>query len=274
MKIHDLEANTTIITLKKSESRYYSVLPLGDSLISAGDDDGSLFVWDTRTPEAPVFFSKDCEQYISDIDGKYEAKRLIVCTSGEGTLTAYDLRANKMIEPQSELFEAGFQCVKLHEINKKTLVGGEDGAIYVFNQNEWAHTSGKFAIHEDARNRGKCSVDAIEVIPDTNTFMAACSDGRMRSFTLWPHQVLSETVLCKRSPLESIHVNPNETKSEFVVAGETHINIVQYNMKDESDSSGEDSSNSEERRKKSKQDTDPKAKKSATQSDDYLKVFE
>lgn len=258
-------------------------MPLSNNIICAGDDDGSVFVWDTRTPDQPVFSSNDCEQYISDIDGKFEARRLIVCTSGEGTLTAYDLRANKMIEPQSELFEAGFQCVKMVELNKKVVIGGEDGAIYVFNHNEWAHTSGKFAISDDLRNRGKCSIDAIEMIPDGSIFLAACSDGRMRSLTLWPHEILSETLLCKRSPLESIHINPNEGKSELIVCGENYIDIVGFEERSSSNdeipgkdykSTTEDSESEEDNDEKEGGDKNEQtAKKLKTDNEDYLNIF-
>lgn len=223
----------------------YSVKPFGQNIVCAGDDDGALFVWDSRIPHQPIFSSHDCEQYISDIDGKYEARKLIVCTSGEGTLTAYDMRAKKMIEPQSELFEAGFQCMRMVDLNKKVVIGGEDGAIYVFNQNEWAHTSGKFSVSNDVQNRGKCSIDCLEVLPDESTFVVGCSDGKLRALTLWPHQVISETARCRKSPLESLHLNPIEGKSELLVCGENNIEIVSYQQKEDGGESDSDTSYSE-----------------------------
>lgn len=244
VKIYDLDTNQNVLTLKRDDQEkdtFYSVMPLGNNLVTAGDDGGKLFVWDTRTPEKMVFSSSDCDQYISDIDGRYEGRK-IVCTSGEGTLTAYDLRANKMIDPQSELFEAGFQCVKLVDFNKKVVIGGEDGAIYVFNQNEWAHTSGKFPISDDTQNRGKCSIENIDVLPDSSIFLTACSDGRMRSLTLWPHQVLSETILCKRNSLDTLHVNPHSNKSEIVVGGDKFLNLVSYEEKSDDEDEDEDGS--------------------------------
>lgn len=286
VKVHDLNSNQTINTLKRHDDKpptLYSLMPLSTNIICAGDDDGSIFVWDTRTSDSkPTFTSSDCGQYISDIDGRYDSRRLIVCTSGEGTLTAYDLRTNKKIEPQSELFEAGFQCVKMVELNKKVVIGGEDGAIYVFNQNEWAHTSGKFAISDDTRNRGKCSIDGIEMIPDSSVFVAACSDGRIRSLTLWPHRLFDETVVCKRSSLESIHINPNEGKLEMVVSGENYINIVNYEEKSsdeelsESDShiNGNNTDSSAESGDGEKRErTDASTKKLKTNNEDYLNIF-
>lgn len=233
VKIHDLESNETLMTLKRNDdlkSTFYSLTPFGNNVICAGDDDGSVFVWDHRAQQQPIFSSSNCEQYVSDIDGRYEAKKLIVCTSGEGTLTAYDLRNMKMVDPQSELFETGFQCVKW--TGNKIVIGGEDGAIYVFNQNEWAHTSGKFAISDDPQNRGKCSIDAIDVLPGGSVFLSASSDGKIRSFTLWPHKILGEKYLCKKRSLESIHVNKNEENPQIVVAGDEYLSIVNYTEKE------------------------------------------
>lgn len=296
VKIYDLNASKTVHKLKRDDQEkttFYSVFALGNNLITAGDDGGKFFVWDVRTPNQIVFSSHDCDQYISDIDGRYEGRK-VVCTSGEGTLTAYDLRANKIIEPQSELFEAGFQCVKMFETNRKVVIGGEDGSIYVFNQNEWAHTSGKFALSDDSQNRGKCSIEGIDLLPGTSVFVAACSDGKMRSFTLWPHEVLTENILCKRNSLDTIHVCPHESKPEMVVGGDKYINILQFEEKsdddeqsksepDESDSS-KDSSSSEEGgsgQRKPKQtrpandgDESTKSnKKLKANTDDYLNIF-
>lgn len=268
---------------------FYSVKPFGHNIISAGDDDGNIFLWDTRTPEEPIFSACDCDQYISDIDGNYENRKLVICTSGEGTLTAYDMRAKKMIEPQSELFEAGFQCVKLVDLNKKVVIGGEDGSVYVFNQNEWAHTSGKFSLGNDSQNRGKCSIDGLDMLADQSTFLVACSDGRMRALTLWPNQILSETIVCKRKPLESIHVNPNYSRPEIVICGENYIDVMEYKEKDaaesesESESHGESSKTTPSAVSTDESDHDnaqqqraiePKStKKLKTNTDDYLNIF-
>lgn len=282
VKVHDLTSNQTTHTLRRDDDKtttFYSVKPFGDNIISTGDDDGGIIVWDTRTPEKPIFTSNDCEQYISDIDGKFESRRLMVCTSGEGTLTAYDLRSNKMIEPQSELFEAGFQCVKLVDANKKVVVGGEDGAVYIFNHNEWAHTSGKFALSSDTYNRGKCSIDCLDLLNDNSTFLVGCSDGKMRALTLWPHQVISETVFCRQTSLESIHVNPNEGQSNFVICGENLINIVDY--EDKSETSSDEDSLSESNKMSTAESNDAGAdtmqeeskQKLKTDTEDYLQVF-
>lgn len=282
-KIHDLTTNQTTHTLKRDDSKattFYSVRPFGNNIIGAGDDDGGIFVWDSRTPAMPIFSSNDCEQYISDIDGKFESRKLIVCTSGEGTLTAYDMRANKMIEPQSELFEAGFQCLTLTDVNKKVVIGGEDGAIYVFNQNEWAHTSGKFAISSDAQNRGKCSIDCLEMMKDNSTFLVGCSDGKMRSLTLWPHEILSENTFCKRSPIESIHINPRTERPNLILSGDNYIDIVNYIEQDEQEDDVEKSAECTTNKRTQISSVDQEAsteeqisKRLKPVNDDYLEIF-
>lgn len=285
VKLYDLVSNQISHTLKRNDelrTTFYSVKPFGSNIISAGDDDGGILVWDTRTPSEPIFTSNDCEQYISDIDGKFETRRLMLCTSGEGTLTAYDLRAMKMIEPQSELFEAGFQCMKVVDSNKKVVIGGEDGALYVFNHNEWAHTSGKFSISSDLQNRGKCSIDCMDTIFDDSMFLVGCSDGKMRSLTLWPHRVIEETVFCKRSSLESIHVNPNEGQTEMVISGDNYINLVEYQEKSDDDAEDDNESESEQTdssldddmtKKESPKNHEDTTKKLKPNTEDYLNIF-
>lgn len=286
VKVYDLASNETTCTLKRDDGKkvqFYSVKPFGHNIISSGDDDGGIFVWDKRTPNEPIFSAYDCEQYISDIDGKFETRRQMLCTSGEGTLTAYDLRAKKMIEPQSELFEAGFQCMKLDNDNKKVVIGGEDGALYVFNQNEWAHTSGKFAISSDVQNRGRCSIDCIDTIPGSSIYLVGCSDGKMRSIRLWPHQVISEKAFCGKSSLESIHVNQKSDRTQIVISGENLLNIVEYRERsdDESETCSEQTDTSDEDdgsvRNVEEQDSlnqNPlRKKKFETDIEDYLNVF-
>lgn len=293
VKVHDLNTNQTTHTLKPAElkTQFYSMDILNNDMVCAGDDDGRFLVWDLRTPGEPVFTAKECDQYISDIDDRYEAKKLVACTSGEGTLTAWDLRQLKMIEPQSELFEAGFQCLRFTH-NKKIVIGGEDGAIYVFNQGEWAHTSGKFAISDDTRNRGKCSIDALEILPTNDSmFLVACSDGKLRSLTLWPHTILSEKTLCNKSALESLHFNNN---SQLVVCGDNHIQVVNCEESEEveeddsseASKSSSDMSNEEDdtnetgqakgdkvKMNKSSGETKHESKRPKLDTDDYLNVF-
>lgn len=292
VKVHDLDATATIHTLKRNDDQkttFYSVTLLSNNIICAGDDNGKVFVWDTRTPEKPIFSSCDCEQYISGIDGRYEGRRIFVCSSGEGTLTAYDLRANKMIEPQSELFEAGFQCVKMVDANRKVVVGGEDGAIYVFNQGEWAHTSGKFSFTDDPRNSGKSSIEGIDVLPDNSTFLTASSDGRLRALSLWPHKVVGSKTVCKRNSLDTIQVSPHDGGLEVLVGGDKYINLLSYEDKPEDDDSGSDSSSSGESSDDENDGSDVErangktrphthlnnnSKKLKANTEDYLNIFE
>lgn len=288
VKIYDLVTEKTTHMLKRDDGKpvpFYSMTAFKEHVISAGDDDGALFVWDTRTPNELVFSTYDCQHYISDIAGDYDVKKLIVATSGEGTLTAYDMRVKKMIEPKSEFFGAGFQCLKMLDLNKKLAIGAEDGAIYVFNQNEWAHTSGKFAVTDDLQNRGKCSIDCIDLMPDKSTLVVGGSDGKMRTVSLWPHEVLTEKSYCRRMPLESIHVHPKDGQSEILVSGGNYINIVKFEEPEDDDNADKTETiaqvgtkNETEKRPAdgSAHDTSStrnQQKRPRTNFDDYLQVF-
>lgn len=62
-----------------------------------------LQVWDTRT-RACTMELKECEEFISDmaIDKNH---KLLLATSGEGTLTVFNIRQKKLLL-QSELFDS------------------------------------------------------------------------------------------------------------------------------------------------------------------------
>lgn len=246
VKVYDLETNTSTYKLIRDDdlkTSFYSLKSLANNFIAAGDDDGHLMVWDTRTSNnKPLFKASDCDQYISDIDAQYEGRRLIVCTSGEGTLTAYDMRNRKMIEPQSELFEAGFQCLRLDNLHKKVIVGGEDCALYIFNQDEWAHTSDKFAL---ARN---CNIECLDMNSESLIF-AGCSDGRVRVARLWPHIIISS--YRARAPIDSVQAHSE--LQQLIACGENYLNVINYEEVEE------DSEEEEKEKKKKTNETSSKS---------------
>lgn len=243
VKIYDLATSTNKFMLKRNDdknARFYSILLFDSSLVCAGDDEGEFFMWDTRTEgDRPVMQAKKCDQYISDMDADRN-KKIVMCTSGDGTLTAFDVRMKKMIEPQSELFEAGFQCLKYMELNEKVVVGGEDGSLYVFKNGEWGYTREKVPVTTLARSRGKsCSVDCIDILSGTS-IIVGCSDGRLRALNLYPHKILKESIISHKISVEALHVNPN--LNIIATCDENMINLIDYVEDADEDNDGDGAS--------------------------------
>ena len=135
LKILDLNTGQVLRKIDNSGQKIYSMLIIDGYLLCIGDDSGLFKVWDYRIDRGIYMESNECEGYISDLDID-DSKRTVLATSGEGTLSAFNIRAKRM-EHQSELFDAGFQSVRYMEDKGKVVVGTEDGAINIFNVNEW-----------------------------------------------------------------------------------------------------------------------------------------
>ena len=67
-------------------------------------------VWDMRQNKA-VMDVKEHEEFISDMDVE-KNKRYLVATSGDGTLSAFDIRKHKL-KLQSELFDSELLSVAI-----------------------------------------------------------------------------------------------------------------------------------------------------------------
>lgn len=138
VKLYDLDGGKLIRKIDNDGVKIYSLLIVDNFLLCTGDDEGRFKLWDYRVKRGVAMELKESEDYISDLDMD-SAKRIVLGTSGEGTLSAFNVRAKRLEPPQSELFDAGFLSVKFLESRKKVLVGSEDGALNIFNIGEWGN---------------------------------------------------------------------------------------------------------------------------------------
>lgn len=177
---------------------------------------------------------KQCEDYISDLHID-SGKRIVVASSGEGTLSAFNIRAKRMEEPQSELFDAGFQSVRYMEGKEKVIVGAEDSAINIFNIGEWGNISDRFVIKgTSTRGEGACSIDNIEIVNEDHVVVGS-SDGKLRFVSILPNKVLCE--ICSHSnPIECVAVNVQD--SFIVSTNDNLLNIFKYAEVEKGNSSG------------------------------------
>ncbi|XP_067136859.1 WD repeat-containing protein 55 [Centruroides vittatus] len=199
IKIVDMNAGSlSHKIIKAHESPIYCLLPIDDYLLATGDDNGNFKVWDFRRKTA-IMENKQCEEYISDmvID---EQRRIIAATSGEGTLTAFNIRARRM-ELQSELFDSEFLSAAVVKNGRKVLVGTGEGAINIFNWGEWGNISDRFPGHPE-------SVDRIIAI-NNNIVCTGSSDGKIRAVHMFPHRFLGIVGDHEDFPIESLSVSNN-----------------------------------------------------------------
>jgi len=203
VKIYDLDTAKSIRKIEHGDSKIYSLLVLDNFLLCTGDDEGCFRLWDYRVNRGGAAMEmKQCEDFISDFDVDRD-KRLVLASSGEGTLTAFNIRAKRMVEPQSELFDAGFQAVRFAEDVDRAVVGAEDGSINLFKLNEWGNIIERFPLVK-GRRQTSFSIECIERI-SAKVFVAGCSDGIVRSFSINPNRAL-KIVETHETPVECIAI--------------------------------------------------------------------
>ncbi|OTF76204.1 WD repeat-containing protein 55-like protein, partial [Euroglyphus maynei] len=206
IKITDLNEGKFLRKISNGTKKIYSLLVVDDYLVCIGDDDGNFKCWDYRV-ERPVHMSvNECDNYISDL-AVDPNKQLIFATSGEGTLSAFNIRSRRLEPPQSELFDAGFQSVRYLEEKNKIIVGCEDGVINIFNNNnEWGNISDRYPIRQN--NSGQSSIDCMEIIDDEQNIIAfGTSDGTIEIISLFPHKHHETLMENSETGIECIDVN-------------------------------------------------------------------
>jgi hypothetical protein len=206
VKLYDLNAGTTIRKIDNKKTKIYSLRVVDNFLLVTGDDEGWVKLWDYRVNRGCCMELKECEEYVSDLDTNSE-KRLLLASSGEGTLTAFNIRAKRVEPPQSELFDSGFQSVRFLEERNKAVVGAEDGALNIFNVNEWGNISDRYPIPGSSRGHMNCSIDSIELIGDS-VIAIGCSDGKVRAVNILPNQVVGE-VTSHDTAVEAMAIRPS-----------------------------------------------------------------
>ncbi|CAG2101172.1 unnamed protein product [Medioppia subpectinata] len=205
VKLLDLNTGQVVRKIDNCGQKIYSLLIVDNYLLCIGDDTGVFKGFDYRIDRGVYMEVKECDEYISDLDID-ESKRMVVATSGDGTLSAFNVRAKRM-ELQSELFDAGFQSIRYMESKGKVVVGAEDGALNIFNVNQWGNISDRFPIRGNTtRGQGMCSIDGIELIND-ETIVVGSSDGKLRAVSVQPNKVIATIDDCVSDP-QNIQKHP------------------------------------------------------------------
>lgn len=226
VKVTDMKEQKVVRKLEADGvKKIYSMLVVDDYLVCAGDDSGRFLLWDYRV-ERPIHMNEHkCEDYISDLDIDNRAK-IVVASSGEGTLTAFDVRSRKMKEPQSELFDSGFTCVRYLEEKDKVITATEDGVMNIFNINGWGNISDRFPVKQN--NTGECSIDNMELLDDEEgVFVIGCSDGKLETVSLFPHKVRN-CITHEPSGIETLDVN--QITKRIVATYDNKVKIFGYEI--------------------------------------------
>lgn len=163
------------------EDPIYTLTVIDENLIASGDDEGTVRLWDIRIKGSdPVFSLKEVEDYITCIITNSQ-KRLLVCTSGDGYMTTFNIASKKMYV-QSEPYEEELTCAGIFRNESKVIVGSSKGNFYTFN---W----GEFGFHNDAFSGPTTPISMM--IPITERIaITAGEEGVIRAMHLVPGRIL------------------------------------------------------------------------------------
>lgn len=174
---------------------------LTDSLVLAGDDDGTLHAIDLRQRKK-IYSISEQSDFITSIEIGNSASPLktVIACSGDSTLAAYDLRmvADSPKRKQDRLVamsdeqENEINCAILMNDGSHLLTGDAGGVVGIWKQGFWGDLKDRFPLYPKADGDGAHAIEAMIKI-DEKKFLTATSDGIIRCCNLFPNEV--ETIV-------------------------------------------------------------------------------
>ncbi|EDR10266.1 uncharacterized protein LACBIDRAFT_189769 [Laccaria bicolor S238N-H82] len=175
-------------------------------LISTGDDDGVIKLWDPRQQECVREYTQHFD-YITDFLWLDDKKQL-VATSGDGTLSVMDVRSKKP-EPFAQSEDQDDELLSIVAIkgHSKIVVGTQLGILSIFNRSKgWGDCVDRVPGHP-------LSIDALCNLPPglpnvdpTSTVLTGSSDGYVRAVQILPTKLLGVVADHGEWPIERIAV--------------------------------------------------------------------
>lgn len=233
ISISDVETGKAIGCKKSAHNNPTNCLSLyNNSLLLTGDDEGFVRVWDVREKMDCKYSFEEHGCYVSDMCC-VEDKKTVLVTSGDGTLSTYDLRKGKL-EAMCDPMEEELLCVETLKNGKKVVCGTSSGALEIFSWEMFGQSDEHFLGHPD-------SVDTICKV-DENTICSGSSDGIVRLLSIHPNKLVGVIGQHRGGPVECVRYSPH---SQHIVScgHDGFVRIWDKDIKfDDDDSDNEDDS--------------------------------
>ncbi|KAI0795776.1 WD40 repeat-like protein [Abortiporus biennis] len=261
--LHTIDTTTgTVIEFRKAahDVAINRIKRLTPNLLSTGDDDGVIKLWDPRKPDPLRAYTHHFD-FISDFLW-LEDKKQLVATSGDGTLSVIDVRSKKT-EPFAQSEDQEDELLSLLAIKggQKIVVGTQIGILSIFNRKSgWGDCVDRIPGHPH-------SIDALCSIPSyypssDSTFLTGSSDGLLRAVQLFPTKLLGVVADHGEFPIERIAVDRDGEGRWVGSVGHdeilklTDLKEVFEDEDEEKDEGEGDDDSEEEKRKAGSDDSD------------------
>lgn len=152
---------------------------VSENYIASGCDKGCVKVWDTRTFSS-IMEMDDCKDYVSDMEVDKEGRRLL-CTSGDGVLSVFDLH-KKSLEKQSDHLEEELLSLSIMRNSEKVVCGSGDGTLNFYSWGQWGDVSDRLPTNAE-------SIESICRISE-DTLCFGSDNGTIRCLKVFPHKAI------------------------------------------------------------------------------------
>ena len=167
--------------------------------MSTGDDDGNVKMWDVRQQKCIGEYEHHGD-YISDM-ACVPHKKVVLCASGDGTISVIDWRSGATIE--SEQLEDEPISIEVMGNNSKVVVGTQEGTLGIYTWGQFGDISDRMLGHPK-------SVDALCKI-DERTLCTGSSDGLVRAVKINPNRILGVVGEHEGFPVERMRLSGDGT---------------------------------------------------------------
>ncbi|CAK9071735.1 WD repeat-containing protein 55 [Durusdinium trenchii] len=189
------------------------------AMLVSGDEEGEIKLWDVRVGGKPLATVKQHDDYISDMAFD-EKRKTLLSTSGDGMLSAFDLRATSKAKLKhkatSDKHDEDLLSLVVIKNGSKVVVGTQNGVLDFWNWGEWGDIADRFPGHPE-------SIDSILKI-DESTICTGSSDGILRIINVYPHKLLGVMGDHTDFPIERLAWSHDRT----MIASASHDAVIRF----------------------------------------------
>ncbi|KAJ6248496.1 wd repeat-containing protein jip5 [Anaeramoeba flamelloides] len=176
--VYDLENFSQAMFIEDAHDDAINCLyEIGKNRLISGDDGGVIKIWDLRQEKA-IKTIEENDDYITALKTD-SAETTLLATSGDGSLTSYNLLKNELITV-SEIYDDDLLSMEIIKDGSVLLCGTMSGAMLIFKWEFFGDKTDLFPGHQQA---------VTSIIPfDQDSVITGSEDGFIRLIGIYPNK--------------------------------------------------------------------------------------